>query len=204
VEPLTRGLPPTDPRFLCPPSSIEFVEPPHRKKFLGTPLLVLNDIAGASATWPSVLDFTGHYTPRGGGFIIQRAGKKAVRRQSKNMWHLFCDRFLKGPLLTISRSFMNVANRVLWRMARILKANKVNLFVSCFVCFLVPFTEHFRHTTYIELLVKPENLTSYRYGPTFGNAEIRLFLFDTQCFNTESMQKSYPNYRWDLIRYVKG
>jgi hypothetical protein len=33
-------------------------------------------------------------------------------------------------LLTVSRSFMNVANSVLWRMASILKANKVNLFVS--------------------------------------------------------------------------
>jgi hypothetical protein len=33
----------------------------------------------------------------------------------------------------------------------------------CFVCFLVPFTEHFRHTTYMELLVKPEILTSYIY-----------------------------------------
>jgi hypothetical protein len=31
-------------------------------------------------------------------------------------------------------------------MAIILKANKVDLFVSCFVCFLVPFTEPFRHT----------------------------------------------------------
>jgi hypothetical protein len=33
-------------------------------------------------------------------------------------------------------------------MAIIFKANKVDLFVSCFVCFLLPFTEHFRHTTY--------------------------------------------------------
>jgi hypothetical protein len=33
-------------------------------------------------------------------------------------------------LLTVSRSVMNVANRVLWRMAIILKANKINLFVS--------------------------------------------------------------------------
>jgi hypothetical protein len=41
---------------------------------------------------------------------------------------------------------MNVANSVLWRMAIILKANKVCIF--CFVCFLVPFTELFRHTTY--------------------------------------------------------
>jgi hypothetical protein len=56
----------------------------------------------------------------------------------------------------------------------------------------------------MELLVKPEILTSYIYRPTFGNSEIRLFLFAAQCFNTESMQKGYPNYRSDLIRYVKG
>jgi hypothetical protein len=56
----------------------------------------------------------------------------------------------------------------------------------------------------MELLVKPEILTSYIYGSTIGNAEIRLFLFAAQCFNTESMQKGYPNYRWDLIRYAKG
>jgi hypothetical protein len=28
--------------------------------------------------------------------------------------------------------------------------------------------------------------------PTFGNDESRLFLFAAQCFNTESVQKSYP------------
>jgi hypothetical protein len=44
----------------------------------------------------------------------------------------------------------------------------------------------------MELLVKPEILTSYIYGHTFGNAEIRLFLFAAR-FNTESMQKGYPN-----------
>jgi hypothetical protein len=54
----------------------------------------------------------------------------AARRQSKNVWQLFCDRFLNRPLLTVSRSFMNVSNRVLWRMAIILTPNKVNLFVS--------------------------------------------------------------------------
>jgi hypothetical protein len=31
----------------------------------------------------------------------------------------------------------------------------------------------------------------YIYGPTFGNAESRLFLFDIQCFNIESMQKTF-------------
>jgi hypothetical protein len=43
----------------------------------------------------------------------------------------------------------------------------------------------------MELPVKPEILTSYVYGTTFGNAEIRLFLFAAQCFNTESMQKVF-------------
>jgi hypothetical protein len=45
---------------------------------------------------------------------------------------------------------------------------------------------------YMELLVKPEILTSYIYGPMFGRAENRLFLFAAQCFNTDSMQKCYP------------
>jgi hypothetical protein len=56
----------------------------------------------------------------------------------------------------------------------------------------------------MELLIKPEILTSYIYRHTFGNAEIRLFLFAAQCLNTESMQKGYPNYKCDLILYVKG
>jgi hypothetical protein len=42
----------------------------------------------------------------------------------------------------------------------------------------------------MELLVKPEILT-YIYGPTFGNAESRLFLFAPQCFKIESMQKVF-------------
>jgi hypothetical protein len=41
----------------------------------------------------------------------------------------------------------------------------------------------------MELLVKPEILTLCIYGPIFGNAESRLFLFDAQCFKIESMQK---------------
>jgi hypothetical protein len=61
--------------------------------------------------------------------------QEPVRRQSNNVRQLFCDRFLKRHLLTVSRSFMNVTNRVLWRMAIILKPNKVNLFVS-FVLFV--------------------------------------------------------------------
>jgi hypothetical protein len=71
----------------------------------------------------------------------------------------------------------------------------------------------------MELLVKPEILTSCIYGPTFDNAESRLFLFAAQCFNAESMQKvilwhsrvktlcqlpRLPNYKQDLIRYAEG
>jgi hypothetical protein len=41
----------------------------------------------------------------------------------------------------------------------------------------------------MELLVKSDILTSYIYGPTFGNAESRLFLLAAQYFNTESIQK---------------
>jgi hypothetical protein len=38
----------------------------------------------------------------------------------------------------------------------------------------------------MELLVKPEILTSYIY---IWTAESHLFLFAAQCFNTESMKK---------------
>ena len=44
---------------------------------------------------------------------------------------------------------------------------------------------------YMEFLVKPEMLTSYIYGPTFGNTESCLFLFAAQCFNTVSMQSDF-------------
>ena len=42
---------------------------------------------------------------------------------------------------------------------------------------------------YMELLEMSEMLTWYVYGPTFGNAESRLFA--AQCFNTESMQSGF-------------
>jgi hypothetical protein len=41
----------------------------------------------------------------------------------------------------------------------------------------------------MELPVKPEILTLYIYGPTFGKAERYFFLFAAQRFNTEPMQK---------------
>jgi hypothetical protein len=43
----------------------------------------------------------------------------------------------------------------------------------------------------MELLVKPENLTSYVYRLTFGNAESRLFPVAAQCFKIESTQKVF-------------
>jgi hypothetical protein len=43
----------------------------------------------------------------------------------------------------------------------------------------------------MEIIAKLEILTSYIYGPTFGNAEGCLFLFAAQCFNTESMKKVF-------------
>jgi hypothetical protein len=89
---------------------------------------------------------------------------------------------------------MNVANRVLWRMAIILKTNKVNLFVSSVFLFSGTFTEHFRHTTYMELPVKPQILTSYIYKSSCGTVVCKHF----------ASYQGYPNYRWDLIRYAKG
>jgi hypothetical protein len=78
-------------------------------------------------------------------------------------------------------------------MAIILKANKVNLFASSVLFVFCYHSPNFLDTPHM-----------YIYGPTFGNAEIHLFLFAAQFLNTESMQKGYPNYRWDLIRYAKG
>jgi hypothetical protein len=52
-------------------------------------------------------------------------------------------------LLTVSISFMNVANSVLWRMAIILKVNKVNLFVSCVLFVFWYISPKFLDTPYI-------------------------------------------------------
>ena len=43
----------------------------------------------------------------------------------------------------------------------------------------------------MELLVKPEMLMSYIYGPMFGNAGSCLFVFSAQCFNT-TIGKWFP------------
>jgi hypothetical protein len=67
---------------------------------------------------------------------------------------------------------------------------------------------------YMELVVKPEILTSYIYGPTFGNAVSRLYLLHNvstlnqcrkfSCVTVVSIHfasyQDYPNYKWDLIR----
>jgi hypothetical protein len=68
------------------------------------------------------------------------------------MWQRFCDRFLKRPLLTVFRSFMNFSKSVLWRMAIILKANKGNLFVSSVFFFLFSCTIHRTFYTHHVLL----------------------------------------------------
>jgi hypothetical protein len=67
----------------------------------------------------------------------------------------------------------------------------------------------------MELLVKPGILTSYIYGPTFGNTESRLFVFAAhvsklnQCIKFSCVTvvckhfasyKDYSNYKWILIR----
>jgi hypothetical protein len=70
------------------------------------------------------------------------------------VWQRFCDRFLKRPFLTVTRIFINDANSVLLRMAIILKDRKFNLYLFMFVFFMVPFTEPFRHTTYILVVIR--------------------------------------------------
>jgi hypothetical protein len=51
-------------------------------------------------------------------------------------------------LLTVSTSFMKVANSVLWWMANILKANEVNLFVSSVLFVFRYHSPNFLDTTY--------------------------------------------------------
>ena len=51
-NPMTRGLPPPDPRSLCPLSSTEFVDPhPPGTKFLGTPLTLPPSRADCPEIW---------------------------------------------------------------------------------------------------------------------------------------------------------
>jgi hypothetical protein len=66
----------------------------------------------------------------------------------------------------------------------------LSLLISYIYIYIHTYIHIYTHTCiYVELLIKPEILTLYIYGPTFDNAERRLFLFAAQCFNTESMQK---------------
>jgi hypothetical protein len=44
----------------------------------------------------------------------------------------------------------------------------------------------------MELLVKPEIWKSYIYGPTFGNAESRLFIFACTMFQHLINAENYP------------
>jgi hypothetical protein len=78
-----------------------------------------------------------------------------------------------GPVWTCLKILASTGIRFLDRPARI-PTELPDLYIYIYI--------------YMELFVKPEVL-SYIYGPRFGNAESRLFLFDAQCFNIESMQK---------------
>ena len=51
----------------------------------------------------------------------------------------------------------------------------------------------------MELLVKPEMLTSYKYGPTFGNAETVSFYLLHNVSNTESMQRGFLPASWQSV-----
>jgi len=85
-------------------------------------------------------------------------------RQSKRVWQRFCDRFLRRPLLTDSRSFMTVAKSVLWRLAIILKANKVNLFVSSVLFVFLYHSPNFLDTprSYVAtILVLPLSISNF-------------------------------------------
>ena len=53
LEPLTRGLPPPDPRSLCP--QLNLLNPPPRTKFLGTPLNVLETRVGLEVSYGILL-----------------------------------------------------------------------------------------------------------------------------------------------------
>jgi hypothetical protein len=97
---------------------------------------------------------------------------------------------------------------------------QVTVFNSCrFVSLAVGGSMHLSHIyVYMELLVKPEILTSYVYGSMFGNAESHLYLLHSVSTLNECRKLScgtvvckhfasyqgYPNYRWDLIWYAKG
>jgi len=43
----------------------------------------------------------------------------------------------------------------------------------------------------------------YIYGPTFGNAESRLFLFAAQCFDAESVQSGFLCHSVTLCQLAK-
>jgi hypothetical protein len=94
-----------------------------------------------------------------------------------------CDGFLKKPLLTVSRSFMNVANRVLWRMAIILKANNVNLFVFSVLCVFwyhspnVLNTPHICDISWLRVTVCTANRVAQLVTSTNGRYLYRAALF---------------------------
>jgi hypothetical protein len=71
----------------------------------------------------------------------------------------------------------------------------------------------------MQLLVKPEILTSYIYGPTLATLKAvsfyllhnvstlnqrRKFSCGTVVCKHFASYQGYPNYRWDLIRFARG
>jgi hypothetical protein len=72
-------------------------------------------------------------------------------RKNTRVFTGFCDRLLKRPFLTLSRSFDERCQQWVVKDKDHLKANIINLFVSSF--FLVPFTEIFGRTVYIYMCV---------------------------------------------------
>jgi hypothetical protein len=81
------------------------------------------------------------------------------------------------------------AGPILNRLRCVFKRLTRSLLMSYIYIYIYIYMEYIY--IYMELFVKPEILTSYILGLTFGNAESRLFLFAAQCFNIESMQKVF-------------
>jgi hypothetical protein len=103
-------------------------------------------------------------------------------------------------LLTVSRSFMNVANSVLWRMAIILKAKKVNLFVYSFLFFFWYHSPNFLDTQHIcnisRLRVKPRKLLTFSYCVTQDRTMLPFSLLAPICGNMLDASKNTTRNNW--------
>jgi hypothetical protein len=79
-------------------------------------------------------------------------------------------------LLTVSKSFMNLANSVFWRMAIILKFNKVNLFVSSVLfCFSRTIHRSFQtHHVYVIVVSQLVRVKAAALTCQAGNEELEI------------------------------